>query len=116
MEVIDVYVLALVAEKLKLWNWLSSLIRENPEQNIIIGGDFNAIKNSKEKRGGIIPSMKVMEDFDNFITENDLFEVATSNGMFSWNNRRVGFLQIKERLDRFLLVEAWKLTTLKFTS
>ena len=47
-----------------------------------------------------------MEEFDKFICDNDLFEVMTSNGIFSWHNKREGFLQIAEKIDRFLIAKA----------
>ena len=56
-----------------------------------------------------------MEEFDNFITTNDLVEIETSNGCFTWHNRRDGFLQIVEKLDRFLVLQAWKLTSIPFS-
>ena len=44
-----------------------------------------------------------MEEFDNFITTNELFEIEMSNGCFNWHNRGDGFLKIAEKLDRFLV-------------
>ena len=95
---------------------ISTKLRDLRDQNCIIGGDFNAIRNIKEKQGGIFPSTKMMEEFDNFIYDNDLSEVRSSNGIFSWFNKRDGFLQIAEKLDRFLIAKAWNLTTIFFSS
>lgn len=44
-----------------------------------------------------------MQDFVAFVHDNDLYDVVPQNGMYTWMNKRDGFLQIAERLDRFLI-------------
>lgn len=46
-----------------------------------------------------------MEEFNEVITEHRLFDIPTTNGVFTWNNRRGGKSQIASRLYRFLLSE-----------
>lgn len=46
-----------------------------------------------------------MEDFNELITDLRLVDIATTNGVFTWNNRRGGKNQIASKLDRFLLSE-----------
>jgi len=46
-----------------------------------------------------------MEDFNELITEQRLVDIPTTNGVFTWNNRRGGRNQIASRLDSFLLSE-----------
>ena len=55
-----------------------------------------------------------MEEFDNFIIVNELFEIGMRNGCFTWHNRRDGFLQIAEKFDRFIVSQAWKVSSILF--
>eukprot|EP00253_Pinus_taeda_P004844 PITA_04844 len=71
----------------------------------IIGGDFNLIRDLGEKKGGIRRPNQSMEEFNELITEQRLVDIPTTNGLFTWNNRRGGRSQIASRLDRFLLSE-----------
>jgi hypothetical protein len=63
----------------------------------------------EEKVGGICPPLKTIQDFAQFVENNDLMDVKPLNGKFTWTNRRAGFAQIAVRLDRFLLSHEWKL-------
>lgn len=61
----------------------------------------------KEKLGGSRKITQVQKDFLNFIESNNQLDVKTSNGIYTWNNRRKGFTNIAERLDRYLVSEDW---------
>lgn len=74
---------------------------------IIFGGDFNAITNLDEKRGGVFPNKRIMDDFGDFISDMSLFYCKSQNGVFTWTNMRRDFSQIVERLDHFLLSKNW---------
>ena len=80
---------------------------KNLVQNIawIIGGDFNLIRNLDEKKGGIRSLNTASTLFNNTISDLDLIDVRTSNGIFTWNNKQTGDIGITCRLDRFLLLE-----------
>eukprot|EP00253_Pinus_taeda_P029063 PITA_29063 len=71
----------------------------------IIGGDFNMIRDLREKRGGIRREDQNMEEFNDMIRDLRLVDIPTNNGVHTWNNRRGGQNQIASRLDRFLLSE-----------
>lgn len=71
----------------------------------IIGGDFNMIRELGEKKGGIRRLDQSMEEFNEMITDQRLVDIPTTNGVYTWNNRRGGKNQITSRLDRFLLSE-----------
>eukprot|EP00253_Pinus_taeda_P033576 PITA_33576 len=58
-----------------------------------------------EKRGGIQRQDPSMDDFNDLITNLRLVDTPTTNGVFTWNNRRGGRNQIASKLDRFLLSE-----------
>ena len=53
----------------------------------IIGGDFNLIRNLDEKKGGIRNLNSTSTPFNNTISDLDLIDVRTSNGIFTWNNK-----------------------------
>lgn len=76
-----------------------------PGKQWIVGGDFNLIKASGEKRGGTRRMDKIMEQFGDLIREHKLIDIQTINGNHTWNNRRGGANQIASRLDRFLISE-----------
>eukprot|EP00253_Pinus_taeda_P003926 PITA_03926 len=58
-----------------------------------------------EKKGGIRRPDQSMEEFNEMITYQRLVDIPTTNGVYTWNNRRGGKTQIASRLDRFLLSE-----------
>lgn len=72
-----------------------------------MSGDFNAIVSLEEKRG-VVP---FLDTSSNLLRENlarlKLVDIKTLNGMFTWNNRRLGEEAISERLDRFLVSIFW---------
>eukprot|EP00253_Pinus_taeda_P035212 PITA_35212 len=76
-----------------------------PDDLWIVGGDFNLIRDLGGKRGGIRRQDPRMDDFNELITNLRLVDIPTSNGVFTWNNRRGGRNQIASKLDRFLLAE-----------
>ena len=53
----------------------------------IIGGDFNLIRNLEKKKGGIRSLNTARTLFNNTISDLDLINVRTSNGIFTWNNK-----------------------------
>ena len=68
---------------------------------MVIGGDFNAILNLEEKYGGSQVVSQAVIDFRNWVEKNSLLDILTSNGIYTWNNKRNGFSYIVEELDRF---------------
>ena len=72
----------------------------------IIGGDFNLIRNLGEKKGGICSLNPASTLFNNTISDLDLIDVRTSNGLFTWNNKQSGDKGIAYRLEKFLLSES----------
>lgn len=74
-----------------------------------MGGDFNATRLIKEKKGDILTPVKVMEEFSSFIIDNDLQDISPINDVFTWTNKCDSFLQIIERLDKFLITQDLKI-------
>lgn len=48
-----------------------------------------------------------MEDFWNFIADNDLIDIFPKNEQFTLTNHRKNFTNISEKLDRFLVGSYW---------
>eukprot|EP00253_Pinus_taeda_P021755 PITA_21755 len=69
----------------------------------ILGGDFNMIASSEEKKGGRCRINKDGTLLKDFIQDNWLIDILTTNGIFTWTNKRSADLQIASRLDRFLV-------------
>jgi exonuclease III len=80
--------------------YLSTLVESN---RWIVGGDFNLIRNLKEKKGGTRCLDREASDFDSFIDNNNLIDLETPNGTYTWTNRRTGTHQIACKMDRFLI-------------
>lgn len=75
----------------------------NREHPFVIGGDFNAILSLEEKYGGSQYISQAHKDFSKWAVDNHLISINTINGIYTWNNRRVGFSYIAENLDRFFI-------------
>ena len=80
------------------------------QQQIVVGGDFNALLDQSEKSGGIIPPTKTLRDFNAFVDNNNLMDVFPFNGIYTWTNKRAGFANIAVRLDRFLISKDWQMS------
>jgi exonuclease III len=81
----------------------------------ILGGDFNMICNLMKKEEERDRLEADSGDFQRLIDNLGLVDPDTSNGTFTWTNRRTGSHQIACRLDRFLLSDSLMLegTTLE---
>jgi exonuclease III len=92
-------------QKAKILDFLDWYKQEKSKKMWIIGGDFNLITTLKEKKGG--HRILTLEDlrFKDFIDNNELVDLETTNGIYTWNNRRGNSSQITSRLDRFLVSE-----------
>jgi len=82
-----------------LANWVG-------QRNWVLGGDFNLITSFQEKHGGTRKLDQNFEKFNNMLHQLNLVDVQTTNGVFTWNNKRIGEHVVASRLDRFLLSES----------
>ncbi|CAN1160729.1 hypothetical protein LINPERHAP2_LOCUS23513 [Linum perenne] len=71
-------------------------------------GDFNAILNSSEKEGGLPLRRESTEPFQDFIFSNGLIDMGFSGQTFTWDNKKIGDAQIRERLDRAICSISWR--------
>ncbi|XP_057860381.1 uncharacterized protein LOC131069091 [Cryptomeria japonica] len=96
-------------DKLRVWNEITLQVNLLELGKVIMTGDFNAILNFEDKVGGLKKPTKVMDDLWDFVSNYRLVDIVPKNGKFTWNNRRLNFSNIVERLDRFFVGEWWLL-------
>ncbi|GLJ22817.1 hypothetical protein SUGI_0430120 [Cryptomeria japonica] len=75
----------------------------NKITDYIICGDFNTISSLAEKSGGCSREPQSLVDFKDWTFQNNLTDIQTDNGVFTWTNRRSGFSMVAKRMDRFLV-------------
>lgn len=69
----------------------------------LCGGDFNMISSLEERSGGRLRLEGDSIGFRYFIHRNQLIDFQTSNGIYTWTNKRRGPHHIASRLDHFLM-------------
>ncbi|GMI68779.1 hypothetical protein HRI_000547200 [Hibiscus trionum] len=87
------------AERERFFEYVTGLIA-SLEIPIVMGGDFNTIKEKEEKQGAE-PSERAMQVFKYFIQQNDLIDLPLKGGAYTWF--RGGSSPTACRLDRFLV-------------
>ena len=71
-------------------------------------GDFNEMLSSTEKLSSRPISSKPLDDFRDALERCQLVDLGFISYPYTWNNRRPGAANTKERLDRAVANEAWK--------
>lgn len=82
----------------------------------ILGGDFNTIRSLSKNKGGTRSLGIDFVAFRNFINDMRLVDTETSNGLFTWSNKRGGRSQVASKLDRFITLEYLILTGLDMSA
>ena len=90
------------SEKKKHWALLShiSSLVDGPWCCV---GDFNAILHQSEKQSRHPPQYKQMEDFQATLDGCNLFDLGFQGYKFTWNNKRPGAANTRDRLDRVVV-------------
>lgn len=86
---------------------ISKIQKDNVGSEMSDGGDFNDIKNRKEKQGGNERLESSFLVFKNFIAEMEMGDLKYKGDPFTWANNREGEGFIQERLDRFFGSTEW---------
>lgn len=102
LNVINVYAPQKHKAKMRLWSDLSKVIDEVLGEALCIVGDMNCIRNAKESANCIYTRTN-SSDFNDFIDQNNLFDLEAKNGVFTW----FGHGNKKSRLDRVLVNSCW---------
>ncbi|PNX55418.1 cysteine-rich receptor-like protein kinase, partial [Trifolium pratense] len=91
--------------KRKLWSELIAFKLNNVKGEWVLGGDFNAILNSGERRGCNGGSMRNERiEFGLFVDSMELVDIPVAGKKFSWFSADG---KTMSRLDRFLLSEGF---------
>jgi len=101
--VTNVYGPQRVDGKLKFLDSLEDLRDKHSGISWILGGDFNMIKSLSEKKEGTRFLSKDSMTFQTFIDNMKLVDIVTSNGIFTWNNKRGGESQVVTKLEIFII-------------
>ncbi|KAJ1274217.1 hypothetical protein BS78_05G045400 [Paspalum vaginatum] len=72
---------------------------------ILLGGDFNLVRNAFEKSNGVI-NHKWAEGFNDWITKWGLIELNPFNRRFTWTNNQV--VPVLAKLDRIFVSSDWE--------
>ena len=101
--IINVYGPISHTEKLSTWNEIGLILKDKENETCILGGDFNTILESNDKTGGIHALSQASRNFKDWCDSQNLANIPTNNGIYTWNNRRKDSAYIAEKLDRFLI-------------
>lgn len=69
---INIYAPTTTYDKKMLWATITTYIYQLLEQKIVLAGDFNATTSIQEKRWGIIPPKRTINNYKHFIINNAL--------------------------------------------
>lgn len=105
--VIEFYGWPEASQRGKLWALFNNL-RSFVDGPWVCIGDFNAILNSSEKLSNTPPQQRLMDDFREALDLAKLIDLGFEGYPFTWNNRRLGHANTKQRLDRAVGNEAWR--------
>ena len=74
----------------------------------LIIGDLNSIFKKPEKRGGSSSGLSSSSSFLNFVSNTGAIDLGFNGPRFTWSNRREGWANVRERLDRGLCNDDWQ--------
>ncbi|XP_058752224.1 uncharacterized protein LOC131625381 [Vicia villosa] len=99
--IINIYSSCLLSKKKEMWKELLDLKEAFKDGEWIMGGDFNATKNSSERKGRTATTHHYEEElFSDFIDKSLLVDVPCKGKKFTWFS---GDGKSMSRLDRFLI-------------
>lgn len=101
-NVVNVYSAPRLGEKRQIWLKFGEIIKCCIGEPLCLVGDFNSVR-SPQKRLDCEYRRKDSEGFDCFIKHNNLLDIPTVNGDYTW----FGSYGKCSRLDRFLLNADW---------
>lgn len=93
-------------EKEQCWKSVKEKIAKRQSGHLILGGDLNLIRNREEKFGETFHNDPSREALEEIIEDYKLIDIPPSNGKYTWNNKKNGKNNIKERLDKIIIHES----------
>ncbi|XP_058726658.1 uncharacterized protein LOC131598027 [Vicia villosa] len=98
---VNIYSPSSLAEKRILWKMLLFLKTIFLDGEWVLGGDFNAVCNRRERFGdSVLNSSKEWSEFEEFIRESEVEDVPCKGKKYTWFG---GNGRSKSRIDRFLV-------------
>ncbi|XP_026399735.1 uncharacterized protein LOC113295618 [Papaver somniferum] len=73
----------------------------------LVMGDFNCFLRLDEKKGGLEPRTSAINEFSDWLDDNNLFEDDSLSTKFTWTNSQSGTNGIISKLDRAVINAAW---------
>lgn len=73
----------------------------------VAAGDFNVLLDAREKCGGKPLTVGQCKELKQVLSHCNLIDVGAAGPRLTWNNKRTGMANIRERLDRVLANEQW---------
>lgn len=87
-------------ERQELW---ANLVTQSSSTFLwLVVGDFNTILNCTEKKGGLPPDSRSMQEFSECLVSASLSDLGFEGPRFTWCNEQRGARKILQRLDRIL--------------
>jgi hypothetical protein len=74
----------------------------------LIIGDLNSIVKKSEKRGGSSSSLSSSSSFLTFVSNTGAIDLGFNGPRFTWSNRKEGWENVREKLDRGLCNDDWQ--------
>ncbi|XP_059070799.1 uncharacterized protein LOC131860405 [Cryptomeria japonica] len=72
--------------QLETWKQVCVILNNLSQELVVLGGNFNAILDLTDKKGGNVGITASQVGFQNYIAKNGLREVKTNKGCFIWSN------------------------------
>ena len=104
--IVNVYSSCNLHVKRQMWADLLEIRQREPSNSWCILGDFNSIRNERERRGinSSNGNKRELQGFNNFIDNMELVDIPCIGRIYTWY-RPNG--KAKSRLDRFLISFEW---------
>ncbi|KAJ4851122.1 hypothetical protein Tsubulata_002429 [Turnera subulata] len=84
-------------------------LRSKDEEPWICMGDFNAMTDDTDKEGGKEFCLTLNQRFRDWIDTCGLIDLGFNGFCYTWNNKRKGAANVRERIDRCLANASWRI-------
>ena len=96
-----------LGKKRRFWELMEDIITRFSGVWLMFG-DLNCIASSKDKLGGSSRGESSSRCFQNFISNVGAIDLGFCGPKFTWTNKKVGWANIRERLDRGICNVDWQ--------
>lgn len=96
-----------LAKKCKFWKLMEEIIGGFSGHWLLLG-DLNSISVRSKKMGGSQKGERSLRSFRNFVNNVRAIDLGFNGPKFTWSNKRIGWANIRERLDRGICNVEWQ--------